>query len=323
MISKGVGFLHRFVPEVRTKPNRSNRIVTRSRPARAISGLIFGLFLTFQPAFAQQAGPQGPEEGPLRRQLWLVPSQDKNVPMRTVIFRPRGSGPFPLVIINHGSVQNTRERADYSQPVFLAASEFFVERGYAVVVPQRPGHGQTGGPYFEANSPSGKCSDADYRKSGSGTADSIAAAIAFLTKQNFVRPDGVIVVGQSAGGWGSLALASRNPRDVKLIINFAGGRGGHAGGKPNTNCAADKLIDAARAFGSTARIPVLAIYTQNDSYFSAELSRKMMDAYRAAGGKVEYKLLPAFKEDGHSLLGNRDGRPLWAPTVDAFLKAHP
>lgn len=292
------------------------------RPARAILALIFGLFLTFQPVIAQDAGPQGPEEGPLRRQLWLVPSQDKNVPMRTVIFRPKGSGPFPLVIINHGSVQSASERQGFSQPVFLSASEFFVERGYAVAVPQRPGHGQTGGPYFETNSPTGKCADNDYRKSGSSTADSIAAAIAFLTKQNFIRSDGIIVVGQSAGGWGSLALASRNPRDVKLIINFAGGRGGHAGGRPNNNCAPDKLVDAARAFGSTARIPVLAIYTQNDSYFSAELSRKMMDAFRAAGGNVEYRLLPAFKEDGHSLLGNRDGRALWAPIVDAFLKAH-
>jgi dienelactone hydrolase len=294
-----------------------------SEPTGTISGLFLGLFVTFQVAFAQSIGPQGPELGPLRRQLWLVPSQDKNVPMRTEIFRPAGSGPFPLVIINHGSVQNPRRREKFPQPAFGAASEFFVARGYAVAVPQRPGHGETGGPYLEANSPSGNCADADYRRSGLGTADAIAAAVAYLTKQDFIKPDGVIVVGQSAGGWGAMALASRNPRNLKLIINFAGGRGGHAGGKPNNNCAPERLIETARSFGATARIPMLAIYTQNDSYFSADLSRRLIDAYRAAGGKVDYTLLPAFKDDGHRMFGDRDGRVLWEPIVDAFLKTHP
>ena len=190
-------------------------------------------------------------------------------------------------------------------------------------MPQRPGHGETGGPYLEANSPGGKCADVDYRRSGFGTADAIAAALAYLTKQDFIRPDGVIVVGQSAGGWGAMALASRNPRNVRLIINFAGGRGGRSRGKPNNNCAPERLIEAARSFGVTARIPMLAIYTRNDSFFSADLSRQLVNAWRAAGGKADYTLLPDFKDDGHRLLGDRDGRVLWEPVVDAFLNAHP
>jgi dienelactone hydrolase len=287
---------------------------------RMLFRLFFLVFLVFPVAgFAQGAGPQGPEEGPLRRQLWLVPSQDKNVLMRTIIFRPKGSSPFPLVVINHGSVQSEKQRARFPQPVFAAAAQFFVARGFAVALPQRPGHGETGGPYLEANSGSGTCKDADYRKSGIATADAIIAAVGYLAKQDFIRPDGVIVVGQSAGGWGAMALASRNPRNVKLIINFAGGRGGHAGGRPNSNCAPERLIEAARSFGATARIPMLAIYTANDSYFSADLSRRMFDAYRAAGGKAQYELLPAFKEDGHRLLGDRDGRDLWEPLVVTFL----
>jgi dienelactone hydrolase len=296
--------------------------MTRSRQIAAVLGLIFGLFFNFPASIAQAPGPQGAEQGTLRRQLWLVPSQDKNVLMRTTLFRPTGAGPFPLVIINHGSVQNVRAREKFLQPTFLAASEFFVSRGFAVALPQRPGHGETGGPYFEANTKSGKCADADYRRSGLATADSMAAAIAYLTKQDFIRPTDVIVVGQSAGGWGAMALASRNPRNVKLIVNFAGGRGGHAGGKPNNNCAPEKLVEAARSFGTTARIPMLAIYTRNDSYFSPDLSRRLIDAYGAAGGKVEYNLLPAFKEDGHRMLGDRDGRVLWEPLVDAFLKKY-
>jgi dienelactone hydrolase len=267
------------------------------------------------------AGPQGVEEGAYRRQLWLVPSQDTSVLMRTTVFRPTGAGPFPLVVINHGSVQNADQRRKFVQPVFGAAAEFFVQRGYVVVVPQRPGHGETGGPYFEGQG--SPCENANYVASGRAVADSIEAAIGYMTRQPFVKREGVIVVGQSAGGWGALALASRNPKNVTAIVNFAGGRGGRVHNRPNNNCAPEKLIAAAGVFGSTARIPVLSIYTQNDSYFSAALSRQIADAYRKAGGRMDYRLLPAFGEDGHRLFGTRDGGPVWQPLVSELLASLP
>jgi dienelactone hydrolase len=220
-------------------------------------------------------------------------------------------------VINHGSVQNPDQRRKFVQPVFIAGAEFFVERGYAVAVPQRPGHGETGGPYFEA--PGSPCENANYVKSGLAVADSIEAAIAYMTRQSFVKRDGIVVVGQSAGGWGALALASRNPKNVAAIVNFAGGRGGRIHNRPNNNCAPEKLVAAAAVFGSTARIPVLSIYTQNDFYFSPALSRQIADAYRKAGGNMDYRLLPAFGDDGHRLFGSRDGLPQWAPIVDELL----
>jgi dienelactone hydrolase len=240
--------------------------------------------------------------------------------MRTLVYRPSGSGPFPLVIINHGSTQSGQKRAGMAQPEFLTAAEFFVTRGYAVAVPVRPGHGVTGGPYLENNSAGGGCASADYRRSGLVTADSITAALDYLTKQSFVKRDGVIVVGQSAGGWGALALASRNPKAVKAIINFAGGRGGRVHDRPNNNCAPERLVEAAAFFGRTARVPVLSIYTENDSYFGPSLSRKINEAFAQAGGRDEFKLLPAFGRDGHMLLPSRDGVAVWGPVVDEFLK---
>ncbi len=122
-------------------------------------------------------GPQGPEQPPMRRQLWLVPSQDTSVLMRTLVFRPPGAGPFPLVIINHGSVQSAEMRAKLVHAEFRAASQWFVARGYAVALPQRPGHGETGGPYFETNSPAGGCDNADYRRAGLATADTIYGSV--------------------------------------------------------------------------------------------------------------------------------------------------
>jgi len=287
--------------------------------ALALAVALIG-FCTDSPRAQPAPGPQGPEQGALRQQLWLVPSQDKSVLMRTTVFRPSGPGPFPLVVINHGSVQSGSRRSELRQPTFLAASEWFVQRGYAVAVPQRPGHGETGGPYFESNSRTGSCANADYRASGLATADSIQAALDYLAAQSFVKKADAIIVGQSAGGWGSLALASRNPRNVKAVINFAGGRGGHVGSRPNNNCAPEKLIEAARAFGASARIPVLSIYTENDTFFAPPISKPLNEAFRNAGGRVDFRLLPAFGLDGHTLFGARSGAEVWGPIVEEFLK---
>jgi dienelactone hydrolase len=292
---------------------RCDEIMRRGR-------LLFGAVLLWHGAallHSESVGaPQGPEETPNRRQLWLIPSSERGVEMRALVFRPPGEGPFPLVVINHGTVQSAARRIDLRAPAFTAAAEWFVGRGYAVVVPQRLGHGETGGPYLESH---GACADPDYRQAGLGGARSIEAVVAHMTAQPFVRKTGVILLGQSAGSWGALAMASRNPPTVRAVINFAGGRGGRAQDRPNNNCAAERLIATAGIFGKTARIPTLWIYTENDSYFAPAISKRMADAYRAAGGRVEFHLLPAFGGDGHWLLVASEGIPIWGPIVEKFL----
>ena len=245
-----------------------------------------------------------------------VPSPDRRTPMRTVVFKPKGKGPFPLVIVNHGSTQNVARRALMSAPQYTALSLWFVARGYAVALPQRPGHGKTGGPYLEDQ---GGCTGADFGKAGLATADSIETALRYLTGQSYVRRDHVIIVGQSAGGWGALALASRNPAGVSAVIAFAPGRGGRSNDRPNSNCAPGKLVETAGQFGRTARIPSLWLYAENDSYFGPALSRRVVDAYRAAGGIAEYRLLPPYGNDGHRLIDLKDGDKVWGPLIENFL----
>jgi dienelactone hydrolase len=261
-------------------------------------------------------GPQGPE-GELRRQDWLLLTPQPGFLMRAVVYRPIGAGPFPLAVINHGTSQNAALREMLEAPRFDPVVEWFVARGYAIVVPQRPGHGATGGHYLEDLN---GCAQADFRKAGLGAAASIAAAVEFMTAQPFVRKNGVVLVGKSAGAWGSLALASRNPRAVGAVINFAGGRSGRVGDLPNRNCAPERLIEAARSFGNTARTPTLWIYAENDTFFGPALSRRMAEAFKIAGGQAEYHLLPAFGTEGHHLIDARDAVPLWGPLAEKFLQ---
>jgi len=211
--------------------------------------LSFAVLLLFgvESARAQLSiGPQGPEDGVIRRQSWLIPAQDRITLMRTSVFRPQGAGPFPLAVIAHGSTQNEIRRAGFRQPQYTALTEWLVARGYAVAVPLRPGHGETGGPYYEAQ---GGCANADFAKAGQGAASGIEAAIDFLARQAFVRKTGAVALGHSAGGWGALALSTHALRPLAGVVAFAPGLGGRID---------DAAGKTARRTGSSPRQKLMA-----------------------------------------------------------------
>ena len=249
------------------------------------------------PAAQIRFGAQGPEGTPNRRQDWLVPTQDQITASHAVLFRPEGKGPFRIAIIAHASTQNKILRAQMPQPEYRELAAALVAQGFAVLVPERPGHGKTGGPYLEDQD---GCNAPEYTLSGQATAEAITEALTFIRTQAFAKKDAAVIVGHSAGGWGALAMADR--KDIASIIVFAPGRGGHADDRPNQVCAPDRLIAAAASFGEDARVPVTWLVAANDSYFSPELSRQMADAFRDAGDdKVDFKVLPPFGDEGHWL----------------------
>ena len=139
-----------------------------------------------------------------------------------------------------------------------------------------------------------------------------------MTSQPFVQADDVIVVGQSGGGWGTLAFASQNPPGLRAAINFAGGRTCRENPQ-----APERLIAITTEFCRTVRTPMLWIYTQNDSFFPPELSKPMSEACRAAGAPVEYHLLPPFEDNGHFFIDVPKAVPIWAPIITKFLAQHP
>ena len=199
-------------------------------------------------------------------------------------------------------------------PNIATASSWLLQRGYMFALPLRRGYGETGGPWLEQY---GACNNPDYYRAGLTTAEDIEATIGFFRARSETARDRIILIGWSAGGWGSIAAASRNPPGVFAVVNFAGGRGGV---QPKVgNCTPARLIEAAARYGATARIPSLWLYAENDSFFGPDLSRKMFDAYVGAGAKAEYVALPAFGSDGHHVFGASNARALWQPPVGKFL----
>lgn len=262
-------------------------------------------------------GPHGAEGEPNREQPWLVPTPLADHPARAVLYRPPGDGPFHLAVIAHATTQNVLRRAQMPQPEYRALAAFFVARGYAVLVPERLGHGGTGGAYLEDQ---GGCDEADYARSGRATADQIRLALEFMQKHPFIRQDGAVLIGHSAGGWGALALANEDPKAISAIIAFAPGRGGHANDFENQICAPHTLIAAAESFGKAARVPVTWLVAANDTYFSPPFSKKLFEAFRAGGDKVDFRALPAFRSEGHWLPETEGGVKLAASELDRALK---
>jgi dienelactone hydrolase len=276
-------------------------------------------FIFALPAFAESAGPQDAERSVNREQVWRIPAAGGSPLMLTTVMRPPGEAKAPLVVVNHGSPPDSSARPQMGRQRFSGIASWFVAHGYVVAVPLRRGYGATGGAWAEDYGP---CNNPDYAGGGLQTAADIKATIDYMRTQPFVAPDHTIIVGHSAGGWGTIALSSLNPPGVSGMINFAGGRGGHSrmptGGLGN--CTPSALVRAATKYGTTARVPMLWIYAANDTFFDPALARSMVDAYDGAGGRATLQAVGPNGQDGHNLATSPDGAAIWSPLVEGFVR---
>jgi pimeloyl-ACP methyl ester carboxylesterase len=228
------------------------------------------------------------------------------------VHRPEGPGPFPIVVLSHGSPRSAADRRAEGRQRLARQSQPFLAMGYAVVVPTRRGYGESGGEWSEAY---GRCSDPDYFHAGLETARDIRAAVEAVRREKWVDGSRVILAGQSAGGFGSIAAASTPFPGLVAVVNFAGGRGSLG---PDNVCYERRLVDAMGQYGATARVPTLWIYSVNDRFFGPNLAKRMHTAFIGAGGNAEFIHAPPTGDDGHGYFAwmTRD----WTPRVEAFLR---
>lgn len=227
--------------------------------------------------------------------------------LETTLFIPPGSGPFPLVVINHGKAfgkPKFEPRARY--PV---ASSEFLKRGYLVAVPMRQGYANSSGHLIDA----GCNTESNARMQG----EDIVSVINRLLERHDVDRHRVLVIGQSYGGIASIAAGENYPAGVKGILNFAGGIK-----RNEIGCTWEKsMVDAFAAFGAKSMAPSLWFYGDNDSYWGPELPRKAFAAYRSTGGKGRLIAYGTFVGgDAHGMFGSRRGLPIWWPETEQFLK---
>lgn len=249
-----------------------------------------------------------------RREQLRVPSSAAGARgLEALLVRPADDRRYPLALLSHGSPRDAEVRRQMTPGRYYMQAIEFARRGFAVLIVMRRGYGISDGDYAEGAS---RCGRSEYLKSANESAQDLRAAIEAMQRRSDVTTQGMIAIGQSAGGLASIALAGNAPPGLAAVINFAGGRGSRG---DNDVCGEDELVEAFGTLGRTARVPMLWVYSENDLYFWPELARRFHAAFQASGGRAKFVAAPAFGRDGHSLFSPR-GASIWIPMVDAFLR---
>jgi dienelactone hydrolase len=233
--------------------------------------------------------------------------------LEAVLIRPADGGRYPLALMTHGSPRNADARRQMTPGRYQLQAIEFARRGFAVLIVMRRGYGVSDGNYAEG---APQCGRSDYLKAANETARDLRAAIEAMQARSDLTTQGMIAIGQSAGGLGAIALAADPPPGLAAVINFAAGRGSRG---DNNVCGEDALVAAFGELGRTARLPMLWVYAENDLYFRPELAQRFHAAFQATGGVAKFAAAPAFGPDGHALF-SASGAPIWTPIVDGFLR---
>jgi dienelactone hydrolase len=232
------------------------------------------------------------------------------------VFRDDARKKSPFMILNHGRAPSADGRATFGRAVFRDQARYFVQQGFAVILPTRIGYGVTGGPDLET---SGACNAKDYQNALAPAVAQVAAAVAYAQAQSFIDGTRGVVAGTSVGGFTSVAAGAASLQGVKAIVNFAGGAGGDPVKRMGNPCQPERIGGAYAAYGAKSHVPTLWLYAANDRYWGATHPARWFAQYQAGGGKGRFVALPASGDDGHTVFPN--DMESWKPSVVAFLKA--
>ena len=231
--------------------------------------------------------------------------------IETQIYSPPGGGKFPVVVLNHGHY-HLPAAADLRE-VFRGQALEFVKRGYVVVVPYRSGYSHSGGNISIKEA-------CDSPGLGREWASDVIAAIDYARDLPTVDASRIVVIGQSQGGFTTVALGSMNVAGVIGIVDFVG-----AAKQPSCSGGYGPATDAFGTFGKTSVIPALFMYGDNDDYGSAaptnSVPRGYLKAYNDAGGHATLFDYGTYGKDSHMLFHHKDGVPVWEPVIGPFFQS--
>lgn len=277
-----------------------------------------GLMLAIGMAGSAAAQDAAPAPAPVEEVVVIpLPPAARWPHLVATILRPEGQGPFPVIVMNHGSPGTAAERARMGRYRATRGSQEFLKRGFMVVLPMRRGYGATGGPWAESYV---SCNSPDYGSAGDQAALDVLATIDYLRALPEADTGRIVLVGQSAGGFAAMAAASHNPQGVLAVVNFSGGRGGNPRTRPGEPCGVEQMAVTIGRLAQTIRVPVLWHYAENDQFFGPAVVRRWFDAFEAAGASGRLVMQPPFGRDGHAMFGAASGVAIWTPVFEHFMR---
>jgi dienelactone hydrolase len=282
--------------------------------------------------FLLVAAPAGAERGrkavepldaSLREVVQRVPVAAAGAQIVVTSFRPRGDGPFPWLVLSHGTAPTLEANRKMRRYRPLAPVREWVRRGYAVLLPVRRGYGVSGDGGAHLGDAYGSCANPDYRRAGEGAALDLLATVEWAKTQRDLDPKRWLLVGQSAGGFASIYTASKRPDGLVAVLAFSPGRGGGEPSQhPGEPCAADRMAKLFSSIASLIDVPVLWFYAENDVYMGPRVRTLWFESFKVAGGRGELIVVPPFPDRlGHGVFPSPKGTLLWTAAVSRFFKS--
>ncbi len=231
------------------------------------------------------------------------------------LFKPKGKGPFPAVLYNHGSAPGmlNSEASKIIGPLFAA-------RGWIFFMPYRRGQGLSA----EAGSYIGDQIKTAGKNGGAKAAvakmiellqgeqlDDQRAALKWLRMQNYVQKSKIAVVGNSFGGI-EVILGS-------VVESYCAAV--DASGGAESWDKAPELQNLLKVSVRKSKSPIFFFQAEND--FNLAPSNVLSAEMKSAGKISEVKIYPAFgktNKEGHSFAYL--GASIWINDVLEFLQKH-
>lgn len=135
--------------------------------------------------------------------------------IQAYLYQPAGSGPFPVVIYNHGSREGNERRPTPFQHI----GRLLTGAGYLVLVPERRGYGNSDGPTSSSETGGGGQRVTDRLQAET---DDVLAAVDYLRTLPVADMKRLGIMGWSFGGAVTMFAVSRSAA-FAAAVNQAGG----------------------------------------------------------------------------------------------------
>jgi dienelactone hydrolase len=244
--------------------------------------------------------------------------------LRALLARPNGDGPFPVYIQNHGSMTiEEARRSPWTSIARDSLSDTLARNGYVVLLLARRGYRGSEGiaSTYTQNETSGGYgrSAEDVMRGAEEETGDVIAALDYLSALPYVDKERAGVGGVSLGGLVSVMAAARDPR-FKALISMAGGY--RQSGRRGVDEAWGPLQDIWEESARRIQVPVLILWSKNDTLLERDVGRELEKDLRLAGKRVEMTVYPEFRQNGHYLFSRPEGYPLFVPDAVRFLDRH-
>lgn len=247
----------------------------------------------------------------LRKSAIFIPSPEPGVRLELIVSPPQSDGPYPTVIFNHGSTGRGTSPSTFSRSICPSTVQnYFTERGWMVLFPQRRGRGKSEGKYAEGLADDGtgySCETEIALRGFERAVEDLDAVLAHVKTRNDVDFSRIAVAGTSRGGILSIAFAGIRSTEFCGAINFNGGWLGRA-------CPTHETVNPyIFKMGAAAGMATLWLHGSYDQYYRINHCRSNFESYLDAGGKGTFVSIPG----GHSLISKPK---LWKSALDSYME---